>query len=340
MKKILATLSLIFLFIFIFTPTSKAYTSHPLDEIESYEIWVNTRDDGTLDIEYQIKWLVLDSSEEGVTWVKIGVPNRYCNEVKKISSDVKKAYYTGIEGGSYVRCELGKEFMQGEIIDIHFSVHQNRMFTVGYDGDTKLATFKLIPGWFNEIEVKKLTINWNKDNTYYYFGKRGSKDYSLEDNGNYLSVTYLDLAQGEKVEADVSYDITVFPNIDESKTYVGPGDHRSMYAMMIVVAVFILIIIIVYSFATASRRRSYYCARGFYPVGRRYFFRPYYYGITREGTRTVNPYTSHSSSHGGGGHSCACACACACAGGGRAGCSKKDFYKGKIDINKFIDENK
>ncbi len=26
--------------------------------------------------------------------------------------------------------------------------------------------------------------------------------------------------------------------------------------------------------------------------------------------------------------SCACACACACAGGGRAGCSNKDFYKG------------
>ena len=26
--------------------------------------------------------------------------------------------------------------------------------------------------------------------------------------------------------------------------------------------------------------------------------------------------------------SCACACACACAGGGRAGCSKKDFYPG------------
>ena len=25
--------------------------------------------------------------------------------------------------------------------------------------------------------------------------------------------------------------------------------------------------------------------------------------------------------------SCACACACACAGGGRAGCTKKDFYR-------------
>lgn len=39
----------------------------------------------------------------------------------------------------------------------------------------------------------------------------------------------------------------------------------------------------------------------------------------------------HGPRSGGGGCACACACAgcacaCACAGGGRAGCSKKDFY--------------
>lgn len=31
-------------------------------------------------------------------------------------------------------------------------------------------------------------------------------------------------------------------------------------------------------------------------------------------------------------HSCACACACACAGGGRAGCSKKDFYNTDLKL--------
>lgn len=48
----------------------------------------------------------------------------------------------------------------------------------------------------------------------------------------------------------------------------------------------------------------------------------------------VAPTTSRSSSSSGRSHhsscahsSCACACACACAGGGRAGCSTKDFYK-------------
>ena len=47
----------------------------------------------------------------------------------------------------------------------------------------------------------------------------------------------------------------------------------------------------------------------------------------------VTPHRApvHHTSHRGGGFSCAhsscaCACACACAGGGRAGCSTKDFY--------------
>ncbi|MDO4187695.1 MAG: hypothetical protein Q4D29_01780 [Lachnospiraceae bacterium] len=33
--------------------------------------------------------------------------------------------------------------------------------------------------------------------------------------------------------------------------------------------------------------------------------------------------------------SCACACACACAGGGRAGCSTKDFYKTNLKLSYF-----
>lgn len=34
-------------------------------------------------------------------------------------------------------------------------------------------------------------------------------------------------------------------------------------------------------------------------------------------------------------HSCACACACACAGGGRAGCSVKDFYNTNLKLSQL-----
>lgn len=50
-------------------------------------------------------------------------------------------------------------------------------------------------------------------------------------------------------------------------------------------------------------------------------------------TRTPRPVTTHHSScaH----SSCACACACACAGGGRAGCSTKDFYNTNLKLRFF-----
>jgi len=49
--------------------------------------------------------------------------------------------------------------------------------------------------------------------------------------------------------------------------------------------------------------------------------------------------TSHHSScaHSSCAHSsCACACACACAGGGRAGCSNKDFYNTKLKMKHIV----
>ena len=55
--------------------------------------------------------------------------------------------------------------------------------------------------------------------------------------------------------------------------------------------------------------------------------------------RVPNPHYHAPSSRSSGGHhsscahsSCACACACACAGGGRAGCTTKDFYNTDLKL--------
>lgn len=46
--------------------------------------------------------------------------------------------------------------------------------------------------------------------------------------------------------------------------------------------------------------------------------------------------SSHSSHHSSCAHSsCACACACACAGGGRAGCTNKDFYNTDLKLKQL-----
>lgn len=350
MKKIITALSIIFLFVFVFIPKSKAKTSHPLDEIQSFDIYVRPYDDGTMDFSYKIDWLVLDSSSEGVTWVKIGIPNRYCSNIRIDSGEIRKAYYYASEGGTYIRCDLYREFIQGEHIHINFTFHQSHLFTFMDDSETgtELTTFSYIPGWFDEIEVKSLKIHWLKTNVWYKNEEltviEGNKKisnpsytFSEEDEDYYVWET--SLLQGQKAQVDVSYETGVFPNINRKETYVGPKDNREQYVFLTVIAIIILIVVIVYTIAVRLGRRSYYCTRGFFPVGRYLFYRSFYYGVGREGTRKPSPFTSPSSGgyHGGGGHSCACACACACAGGGRAGCSKKDFYKGKIDIDKFIE---
>ena len=86
-------------------------------------------------------------------------------------------------------------------------------------------------------------------------------------------------------------------------------------------------------------RDPYQSERGFYaPTNWVYYWsRPRYFrryhngGVTKEG-KPINPPTSvGSGGHSGGG----CACACACAGGGRAGCSMKDFYNTDITTEKL-----
>lgn len=61
-------------------------------------------------------------------------------------------------------------------------------------------------------------------------------------------------------------------------------------------------------------------------------------GVNRKG-EVINRNPASSRSGGGGGSSCACACACACAGGGRAGCSRKDFYNPNLVIEGFLENS-
>ena len=333
MKKIITFLSIIFLFI-LFIPKSKAYTSYPIDNINSYTIYASVRDDATIDFHYIIEWRVLGTDEDGrgVTWVKVGVPNKYCYDVESTSSCVKKAYYY-IDGTSTcIRLDLNREYNPGETFILDFTFHQTHMFTYAYDEDKKLVSYEFIPGWFDDIAINKLNVYWNKANVYYSECKSEDETYLIWERTN--------MSQGERTKIRLSYFEGIFPNIDPKATFRGDKDFRKMNRMILIIAIVIVVVNILMFIYMKVRRASYYRTRGFYPYGRRFFFRNYYYGVDSKGTRKPNPYISSGGSGHSGGHSCACACACACAGGGRAGCSKKDFYKGKIDIEEFLEEDK
>ena len=100
--------------------------------------------------------------------------------------------------------------------------------------------------------------------------------------------------------------------------------------------VFIIVVIIV----TMAKRNPYDRERGFI-VNHYHFYhhfpRHYYSsGVSKEGKPINPPVTVAGGAHSGGA-GCACACACACAGGGRAGCSMKDFYHTNLQSNDVIE---
>ena len=74
-------ISLIFI-ICLINQTKVVASSGDLDYIHEYIVKVDPRYDGTLDIEYRIKWEVLNDTKDGpLTWIVVGIPNVYVDEL-------------------------------------------------------------------------------------------------------------------------------------------------------------------------------------------------------------------------------------------------------------------
>lgn len=288
-----------------------AFAKAPLDEIQLYDITVDMRNDGTMDIKYHVEWKVLDDTSEGpLTWVKIGIPNKHVDEVTALSSNIKsiKDHNNG-SNDVYVRIDLDREYKAGEVVVFDFSIHQSHMYVI--DKEDHLLRYSFTPGWFDEIEVKNVTIKWNNFNVI---------KSNASDNGTDYLVWNSSLSFGEKINASVSYNLDAF-NTNEDEQYVENEDSGS--GLLIIFAVIIVIIIIVAIIVIACGDDDDY--------------------DNHSGLGGSSSYRSHTYIHTH--HSscvsrCACvshcACACACAGGGRAGCSKKDFYGTKVSSDMVI----
>lgn len=295
--------------LFIVLPC-KVQAAEPLDEIQEYNIQVDMRNDGTMDIKYHIEWKVLDDESEGkLEWVKIGIPNSHVDEIKAKSDTISDISYMAESGETFVRVDFDRPYNAGEIVSFDFSLHQSYMYVI--DKEDHLLRYSFTPGWFDEIEVKNITIRWNEFNVI--------KTNSKESEDGYL-VWQASLSYGEKLNASVSYNLDAF-NTDEDKQYVeGDDDEFPLWLIVIIIIGVIVVVAILFFGGDDYNNHS-----GF-----------------GGGSSYHTTYIHHSScvSH------CACvsscACACACAGGGRAGCSKKDFYGTKLksdNVLKILDED-
>ena len=226
--------------IFAIFPIQARAAEKPLDEIQNYTIKVDMRTDGTMDITYHIEWKVLDDKSEGpLSWVKIGVPNKYVDEITPITSNIKNIKYTS-EGGAYVRIDFDREYKANETIIFEYSLHQSYMYII--EKDNHLLRYSFTPGWFDEIEVKNIIIKWNDNNVI--------ESTAEKTEGNYL-VWEESLDFGERLNASVKYNLDAFET-NEDQQYTedsGTDSGKILITVLVVVAIIVVIIIVIAYFS-------------------------------------------------------------------------------------------
>ncbi len=286
----------------------------PKDRIDNYEIYVDPKADGSLDIEYKIKWTPLDIGEP-LSWIYIGVPNpnysiiEYSNNIESIES-----YYDN-NGQCHMDVQFKKNYWANDTFDFSIKINQKNILCE----QDKQKFYEFVPCWFNLVPVENYSFNWKTSDNISYSNASDEKNGYLNWSGSMEEGEYRLLRVNYK---EFNAPTTFYKEFDDSGVgSVIDEDHLLFIILMLMAIGFCLFVMahILDCFV------SYHRGRGFF---RGYGHHMYIYG--RRNKHYDKEAAKHISSHGGRGHSgggCACACACACAGGGRAGCSQKDTYK-------------
>lgn len=289
------------------------YEPTPQDVIESYCVTVTPRDDGTLDIAYDILWRALDESEP-LTFVTLGMANANFDVYKSSLSDAIESYRIDVDGDYAGLCLYLKEsYLGGDKVHLTVKINQSNMLCKTKDG----YFYEFVPGWFNSIPIEHYEFKWKHS------------DDVTSSNGTLDGEYYVwsgQLACGGYDKMQVSYATSAFegchavfyePFDDEGAYNELEQDKISAWVVVLIILGAILIgeIFIIDGYVSYRRGRGFLTGYG---------HRVHVYGRVNPHYRAAS--SQHASHGGGGGSGCACACACACAGGGRAGCSQKDTY--------------
>lgn len=267
------------------------WATQPLDRILSYEVHVSPQENGELFITYRLRWKVLNDSREGpLSWVKIGLANT--EHIITAMSDTIS--HRNRKNSPYAYLYFDRSYYKGEVADFWFTVQQEKMLCDNPD-NPGTPFYDFIPGWFDNIEVEHYRFTWDK--------LPGMTTHNADREDGDILIWEGALKEGESREMIVRYGAQAFPN--GLRTRWTPPSHIKDNSVGLNIQPIIVIMIVLF-----------FVQSGIWNWG----------GSYRHG-RGYGHY--HGGGRGGGGCACACAgcaCACACAGGGRAGCSTKDFY--------------
>ena len=332
-RKIFYLLIVVFL---LFTNNSYGFLgfgSNDIDRINKYYITVEPRNDATLDITYDIEWEILDKNSTYLDVVKIGVPNEHYDSIRVLTSNIAK-----IEKDKTNPAILLVYFRNPgdglRKINFKFSIHQKNICTV----NNSIVRYSYTPGWFDEIEVKDIKVFWNSKDVldasskeidsdgYYVWKDKLKKGEKLSLNVTYPESTFKLTKTSTKEEIipitdeDITKTVSHFSsafNLPMFSSTFGMGSVEQVEnAMNSLIKVGFSLVSVCIAYAVISIIFS--LGRG-YDSHRGYGYRRYW-GEDYMPRSRLDDFSSFSGKIGGKG------CACACAGGGRAGCSKKDFY--------------
>ena len=325
-----------------------------LDYIPDYFVTVDLREDGSADIVYDITWQVIGGDQtDYLSWVKIGLPNAYAEDLTPLTDTISDLQYTG-DCGSYAKVVFARRYYSPEVaaqnggesrVRFAFSVHQSHLFSLNSDGT---ATFEFAPGWFDDLVVEHMQVRWRS-------GDGFVADNTSEEDG-YLIWEFGPMGHGQSANIHVTVPVTTAETFDpDAQLTAADYDDGGMTAdemigiltVVIGLLIFAAALIIIVGSMTPDWGGGF--GSGLDPDD--WFW--YTNGVhTIHVARTAPPpkgytrtdppknyHTGGGSSRGGGvgrhnsgcASSCACACAsscaCACA---CAGCTAKDFYTYKL----------
>ncbi len=202
-KKILI---LLFIFFFSLTLGGCEEVVSPIDEVTKYEITLEPRNDGSMDMVFSFDWKVLNDTREGpLTWLIIGIPNEHVDEITALTGNIENIGYSSYQGGSFVRIDFTEPTHADETIHFAFSTHQSHLYNI----EKGFVDYSYQPGWFSEIEVKQAIVRWKKTNV--LVNNANSED------DNYWIWDY-PLNFGETIEVHVRYSELSFPELDYGAT--------------------------------------------------------------------------------------------------------------------------
>ena len=228
------TVMLMILMCSIFATPASAATSN-LDKIQEYEIKVDIRQDGTMDIRYSITWEVLSdkNGSEPLTWVNVGIPNEHVDQIQALTDNIDTIKYSNSNGGDYVRIDFTKKHYQGDVFTFEFAIHQSYMYLLDQDN---VVRYSFTPGWFEDIEIDNMKIEWVRT------GNIIEND-SNEQSSKYYIWSYANLPEGERVTANVKYNSDGF-YVDENQQYQEKSSGSDAFGVIIIVIIVILVVVV------------------------------------------------------------------------------------------------